>query len=102
MSTATVWPLLTPLPASRRKRPGLLYAVMAGHTAPVRGAIELSDRLLSWGRDGTVRFWSVEGAPIGEALSAHDGGVAGATVLSNGCILTGGNEGAILWNADGE
>jgi hypothetical protein len=30
----------------------------------LRGVLALSDRLVSWGRDGAVRFWSFGGRPI--------------------------------------
>jgi hypothetical protein len=65
----------------------------------LQGAIELSDgRMLSRHRGvpDTVRIWTAEGAPIGEAIPAE-----GAIELNNGRILTWTRGGVQIWSSEG-
>ena len=46
--------------------------------------LALADRLVSWGDEGGIRFWSLEGTPLpGGAADAHSGWVGGVLALGD-------------------
>lgn len=87
-------------------------ATLRGHTRALKGALALpDDRLVTWGRDGTLRWWRDDGALL-KTVSAHrhptkpdtpeDTGVHGVLRLRDGRLLSWGvDKTAKLWNDDG-
>jgi hypothetical protein len=49
---------------------GLIRSLDRAHAGWVRGVLPVGERLVSWGSDGAIRFWSLEGA----ALAGGGGG----------------------------
>jgi WD40 repeat protein len=67
------------------------------------GVLLVGERLVSWGRDGAIRFWSRNGTSLaGGALDAHSGGVHGVLPVGD-CLISWGGEGTIrCWSLDGD
>jgi WD40 repeat protein len=87
-------------------------AALRGHTAGVDGAIALpGERILTWGRDGTIRWWHFDGSLLKTVLahqhpqepgSSEDTGVHGVLRLDDGRLLSWGvDKTAKLWNDEG-
>jgi WD40 repeat protein len=69
----------------------------------VRGILALSDRLVSWGGDGALRFWSLRGEPLGSIERAHEDGVFGVHALPDDRLVSRGGDGALrFWGLRGE
>jgi len=64
--------------------------------------LALADRLVSWGDEGGIRFWSLEGTPLpGGAADAHSDVVRGMLALGD-CLVSYGQDGAIrFWSSEG-
>lgn len=87
-------------------------ATLRGHTVGLDGALPLPDeRILTWGRDGTLRWWRADGTSL-RAVLAHDHptkpgtsedtGVHDVLRLEDGRILSWGvDKTAKLWSDDG-
>ncbi|MCB1956037.1 MAG: TIR domain-containing protein [Rhodocyclaceae bacterium] len=85
-------------------------ATLRGHGDAVNGALALPDgRIVSWSRDGTLRFWGPDGRPL-KTVVAHrqpsaadqDTGVHGVLRLEDGRLLSWGvDKSARLWGEDG-
>jgi Caspase domain/WD domain, G-beta repeat len=78
--------------------------VLTGHTAPVYGALQLSDgRLFTWSggeNDKTARIWTAEGVS-GPILKGHTSRLAGALQIDDGRLLTWSEDGtARIWPLD--
>jgi WD40 repeat protein len=61
-------------------------------------------RLVSWGGEGAIRFWDLEGHPLaGGALDAHFGGVEGVLVLDNERLVSWGEADCAIrfWDLEG-
>jgi hypothetical protein len=86
----------------------LILAVMIGHTAEVRGALELNDgTILSWCGDNlknpdyTLRTWRQDGTPLA-VMTGHRNMVWGALALDDGTILSWSWDGTLrTWSRDG-
>ncbi len=87
-------------------------ATLRGHGAGLDGALALpGERILTWGRDGTIRWWHVDGTLLKTALahahptqpgSAEDTGVHGVLRLDDGRLMSWGiDKTAKLWKNDG-
>ncbi|MCP5315606.1 MAG: TIR domain-containing protein [Chromatiaceae bacterium] len=87
-------------------------ATLRGHTAGLDGVMALSgERMLTWGRDGTLRWWGTDGTLLKTVLahqnptepgSSEDTGVHGVLRLQDGRLLSWGvDKTARLWNDDG-
>lgn len=88
-------------------------AALRGHRVGVDGTIPLpGERILTWGRDGTIRWWRFDGTSLKTVL-AHDHpakpgtnedtGVHGVLRLDDGRLLSWGvDKTAKLWSDDGE
>jgi len=88
-------------------------ATLRGHTAGLDGAFALpGERILTWGRDGTIRWWHFDGRLLKTAVahvhpeepgSTDDTGVHGVLRLEDGRLLSWGvDKTAKLWSDDGE
>ena len=87
-------------------------ATLRGHTGDLKGALVLPRaRILTWGRDGTIRWWRQDGALL-KTVAAHahpeepgspkDTGVHGVIRLDDGRLLSWGvDKEARLWTDDG-
>jgi predicted 2-oxoglutarate/Fe(II)-dependent dioxygenase YbiX len=75
-------------------------AVLTGHTASVVALAEDAEgRLWSASRDRTVRRWE---AGRSQLVGRHDGAVLCLAALPDGCMASGGADGAIrLWSSEG-
>jgi WD40 repeat protein len=64
--------------------------------------LAVGDRLVSWGDDGAILFWSLDGASLaGGAVDAHSGRVGGLLPVSDQ-LVSWGDDGAIrFWSLDG-
>jgi WD40 repeat protein len=62
------------------------------------------DRIVSGGRDGTVRFWTLEGQPAAEPFEGHEGSVFSVAFSPSGDrIVSGGGDGTVrLWTLEGQ
>jgi len=87
-------------------------ATLRGHRAGLDGALALAgERILTWDRDGTIRWWRVDGTLLKTVLahehptqpgSAEDTGVHGVLRLDDGRLMSWGiDKTAKLWNDDG-
>lgn len=88
-------------------------ATLRGHTGNLDGALALPGRrVLTWGRDGTIRWWREDGTPL-KTIVAHrhaeqpggpnDTGVHGVLRLDDGRLLSWGvDTSARLWSDDGD
>jgi WD40 repeat protein len=88
-------------------------ATLRGHTGNVNGALALpGERILTWGRDGTLRWWRQDGTPI-KTVVAHthpeqpgsekDTGVHGVIRLGDGRLLSWGvDTTARIWSDAGD
>jgi hypothetical protein len=66
------------------------------------GVLPVGDRLVSWGRDGAVRFWSRDGAALpGGAADAHYGGVKGVLRVGDRLVSWGGDGAIRFWSLEG-
>jgi hypothetical protein len=60
------------------------------HEGGVLGVLALVDGLVSWGHDGAIRFWSLDGEPRpGGDPKAHEGEVWGVLALADGLVSWG-------------
>ena len=87
-------------------------AALRGHTRALEGVLTLPDeRIITWGRDGTMRWWRNDGSLV-KVVTAHehptkpgaseDTGVHGVLRLEDGRLLSWGvDKTAKLWNKDG-
>ena len=84
------------------RHPFLLRSINA-HAGGVLGVLALDDGLVSWGRDGAIRFWDRAGQPRpGGDAQAHAGGVLGVLALDDG-LVSWGRDGAIrFWDRAGQ
>ncbi|MCP5298242.1 MAG: TIR domain-containing protein [Chromatiaceae bacterium] len=88
-------------------------ATLRGHTGNVKGALEMpGGRIVTWGRDGTIRWWHPDGTLL-KTVVAHvhpeqpggqdDTGVHGVLRLDDGRLLSWGvDRTARLWRDDGD
>jgi len=87
-------------------------ATLRGHTVGLKGALALADdRILTWGRDGTIRWWRIDGTLLKTVLAhehptkpdaEEDTGVHGVLRLEDGRLLSWGiDTTAKLWKHDG-
>lgn len=85
---------------------------LRGHTAGLNGAVALpGERILTWGRDGTIRWWRTDGTLLKTVLAhkhptkpntPEDTGVHGVLRLQDGRLLSWGvDKNAKLWGDDG-
>jgi hypothetical protein len=64
--------------------------------------VALADGLVSWGRDGAIRFWSLSGEPRpGGDPTAHQGGVRGLLAMADGLVSWGEDNIVRRWRIDG-
>ena len=88
-------------------------ATLRGHTVGLDGALPLPDeRILTWGRDGTIRWWRSDGTSLKSVLAhdhptkpgdSEDTGVHGVLRLEDGRLLSWGVDNtAKLWSDGGE
>lgn len=87
-------------------------ATLRGHSGELKGVLALPrGRILTWGRDGTIRWWREDGSLL-RTLVAHthpeapgssqDSGVHGVIRLDDGRLLSWGvDKRAKLWSDDG-
>jgi hypothetical protein len=69
----------------------------------VQGVLAPSDRLVSWGRDGAIRFWTLAGEPLlGGDPAAHQGKVQGILALADGLVSWGWDGAIRFWTLAGE
>jgi WD40 repeat protein len=73
------------------------------HGGYVEGILALGDRLVSWGADGAIRFWTHQGQPLsGGDSKAHLATVKGMLILKER-LVSWGIDGAIkFWTHQGE
>lgn len=77
-------------------------AIFDGHTHVVQGALVLPDgRVLSWGWDGTLRFWDLDGTPL-QAVTAHSEAIRGAVPLAAGLLTWSDDATLRMWNHNGK
>ena len=87
-------------------------ATLRGHTGDLKGALPLpGERILTWGRDGTLRWWRQDGTPLNTVVAhthpeepggSQDTGVHGVLRLDDGRLLSWGiDKKAKLWSDDG-
>lgn len=87
-------------------------ATLRGHSSGLKGALLLpDDRVVTWARDGTIRFWGVDGSPLNTVVAhkdptdpdgEQDTGVHGVLHLDDGRLLSWGvDKTARLWRDDG-
>ena len=87
-------------------------ATLRGHAVGLKGAFKLpGQRILTWGRDGTIRWWRADGTQLKEVLAhehptkpgaSEDTGVHGVLRLEDGRLLSWGvDKTAKLWNDEG-
>jgi hypothetical protein len=83
--------------------PALLRSADSAHQGEVSGVLVLGDVLVSWGRDGAIRFWSRAGEPRpGGPAAAHQGGVWGVLALGDRLVSWGGDGAIRFWSYAGE
>lgn len=78
---------------------GAQLATFEGHRAPVAGAIELSDCILSCDHRGEVRSWTLDGDPL-DLLGAHHASTPHVVAATDVGLLTYDRAGARLWRPD--
>jgi WD40 repeat protein len=73
------------------------------HHLNVSGMLSLGDCLVSWGEDGALRFWSLDGQSLGRDIeNAHGAGRVRDVVLLDDVFASLGNDGTIIvWRFDG-
>ena len=73
------------------------------HANKVNGVRAVFERLVSWGRDGAIRFWSADGERLsGGDDHAHAGDVDGVLAVGERLVSWGGDGAIRFWSADGE
>jgi WD40 repeat protein len=88
-------------------------ATLRGHGFGVVGALPLpGERVVTWGRDGTIRWWRLDGTPLKTVLAhdhptapgtSEDTGVHGVLRLDDGRLLSWGvDKTAKLWSDGGD
>ena len=81
---------------------GLLRSIGNAHSGWVSGVLPVGDRLVSWGEDGTIRFWSLDGTPLdGGAADAHSRSVSGVLPVGDRLVSWGGDGAIRFWSLDG-
>jgi WD40 repeat protein len=73
------------------------------HHRMVSGMLSLGDCLVSWGEDGALRFWSLEGQTLGRDIErAHGAGRVRDVALLGDVFVSLGYDGTIIvWRFDG-
>ncbi|PBB30300.1 AAA family ATPase, partial [Mesorhizobium sp. WSM3882] len=84
--------------------PSLLRSMDRAHENLFEGGVlALANRLVSWGFDGAIRFWSLQGeACSGGDAEAHAHGVRGVLPLANSLVSWGGDGAIRFWSLQGE
>ena len=89
----------TPHPPRQR---GLLRSINNAHQGGVRGVLAVGERLVSWGWDGAIRFWTREGTRAeGGDDNAHRGGVGGVLAVGERLVSWGGDCAIRFWTREG-
>ena len=79
-----------------------LHRSIDAHSGRVKGVLPIGDRLVSWGADGALRFWSLDGAALaGGATDAHFGEVWGVQVMGDRLVSWGEDGVFRFWSLDG-
>ncbi|MDJ0739579.1 MAG: TIR domain-containing protein [Gammaproteobacteria bacterium] len=84
-------------------------ATLRGHSGRVKGALGIGgDRIVTWARDGTIRWWRNDGSPLRTVVAhrhptktgtSEDTGVHGVLRLRDGRLLSWGVDKTVkLWN----
>jgi len=77
---------------------GTQLAVLTGHTAAVRGLVELADGRFATRSDyGTARLWTADGTQLA-VLTGHTGSVRGLVELADGRLATSSLNEVIVWS----
>jgi WD40 repeat protein len=89
-------------PGSLTEPGGPLEAILEGHTGPVQAVAVTADgqRIVSGGRDGTVRVWDLASGRLQRILEGHTGEVNAVAVTGDGQrIVSGGNDNTVrVWD----
>jgi WD40 repeat protein len=80
----------------------LARSIDHAHPRGVGGVISIGDRLVSWGKDGAIRFWSAAGErSSGGDDNAHASYVGGVLSLGDRLVSWGGDGAIRFWSAAG-
>ena len=70
--------------------------------AESNGVLSVGDRLASWGKDGALRFWSLDGTALpGGAVDVNPGGIGGVLRVGDRLVSWGGYPAIWFWSLEG-
>ena len=83
--------------------PNLFRAQDNAHSGAIVGIQQIGDRIVSWGDDGSLRFWSLTGQAMeGGDLKAHSGGIRGIQQIGDRIVSWGADGALRFWSLTGQ